>query len=46
MIEWRETSTVVPFKVCVLRKTFSATAKAIKKKVSNETHKEMNQLMD
>ena len=29
VIEWCETSTVVPFKVCVLPKTFSATAKTI-----------------
>ena len=46
VIEWCETFTVVPFKVCVLPKTFSATAKTIKKKVGDEAHKDMNQLMD
>ena len=31
VIEWREISTVVPFKVCVLPKTFFATAKQLRK---------------
>ena len=31
MIEWRETSTVVPLKVCVLPKIFFATAKQLRK---------------
>ena len=31
VIEWRETSTVVPLKVCVLPKTFFATAKQLRK---------------
>ena len=31
MIEWRETSTVVPLKLCVLFKTFFATAKQLRK---------------
>ena len=31
VIEWRETSTVVPLKLCVLPKTFFATAKQLRK---------------